>query len=551
MRKTQLRRLAVLAVIWAGLGMIGADLTNAQPSSPPRGQSRASSSSSHADDLFDRLVAEPVYAIPPRPFIPGPPRARRVRSGWATDPRPLVRAPIKAIQCGQLLDVRQQRVRRNVTILINGERITEIRSGRVRPENADAVIDLHDQICAPGLMDMHLQLTSAELRTGEMERPLNYFDYSVTETAIGLENARETLYSGVTTSRSPGEYLPNQAIPYLRDAIDKWELPGPRIFLASNAIGSDAARALMQQGHTGVHRPGGNNVDYEPTRSGDDVRQAVRNALVLGEDWIKVNIEVGGDVTPGVRHAQVFTAEELQAMADEAHKWGARITGQAETDGAARQAILAGFDSIEAPHISSRETADLMKARNVYWSTSLTDLTPAYDPADPRIGADEMSQRSGDFAELLQRRDESFRYAYSIGLPIVYASGGHFEPGASRSRMVLEFSMYLALGVTPWDVLRFATLNPAVMLGEADNLGSLDPGKYADIIALPRNPLEDITAFNRVNFVMKGGNVVRDDMHRSPLPDAFVLQLPDAAYTVTDPHALFTIDNLTCTGRDC
>lgn len=473
------------------------------------------------------------------------------RSGWATDDRARVRAPTKAIHCGQLLDVRQRQVRRNVTILINGERIVEIRSGRVRPRDADAIIDLHDQVCAPGIMDMHLHLTASPIRTGETDRPEDHFHFTVAETALGLAHARETLYSGVTTIRSPGEHLPNRASVYMNEAIEKWEHPGPRIYLASHQIGRDYARELVVgAGDRYYEKRKRNNIFYEPTKSGDDVRQAVRNALAHGEEWVKVTVDIGGPLTT-MEHHNLWTFEELQAMADETHKLGRKITGHIETDEWTRKAVLAGFDSVEHAHIPSRETLDLMKERRVYWSTTLVDLTLGHDATDPLIGADEPLSRSKDVRPQMAARDEAFRYAYSIGVPMVYASDGWFNPSNHRGRMVLEFSEYLALGVTPWDLLTIATLNPAAMLGESDNLGSIDPGKYADIIAMPRNPLADITAFSRVNFVMKGGNVVRDDLHRSPLPDVFAMQMPDVTYVVRDPKALFTPDNLVCTGRDC
>lgn len=472
------------------------------------------------------------------------------RSGFAADDRARVRAPNKAIQCGQLLDVRARKVRRNVTILIKGERIVEIRTGRVRPRDADAVIDLHDQVCAPGLMDMHLHLTSSFIRRGETDRPQDPFHYTVSEVALGLAHARETLYSGVTTIRSTGEFLPNRASVYMNEAIEKWEHPGPRIYLASHQIGYDyARRPVVAAGERAYETRKPNTIEYDLTEPGGDVRQAVRNATSHGEEWVKVTVDVGGPLGR-MQHLRLWSLEELRAMADEAHKRGRKITGHIETEAATRDAVLAGFDSVEHAFSPSNETLDLMKARNVYWSTTLSDLTLAHDPTDPLLGPDAPLAPGRDLTAETADRDRAFRYAYSIGVQMVYASDGIFNPGNHRGRMVLEFSQYLALGVTPWDLLRIATLNPAAMLGESDNLGSIDPGKYADIIALPRNPLEDVTAFNDVRFVMKGGNVVRDDQHRNPLPDIFAMQAPDVTYVVK-PGAPFTRDHLVCTGADC
>jgi imidazolonepropionase-like amidohydrolase len=473
------------------------------------------------------------------------PPSGKVRSGWATDTRAKVRAPIKAIQCGQLLDVRERKVWKNVTILIDGERIIAIRRGGVSPPNADAVIDLRDHVCAPGLMDMHLHLTSSFIRRGETDRPQDPFDYTVSELAIGLTHARETLYSGVTTIRSTGEFLPHRASVYMNEAIDKWEVLGPRIFLASHHIGYDYARRFVVEASNAnlFHETRiSNGISYDPTEPGGDVRQAVRDATSHGEDWVKVSVDVGGPLGR-MKNVRLWSFEELKAMADEAHKRGRKITGHIEMDEAARDAVLAGFDCVEHVFIPSRQTLDLMKQRHVYWSTTLVDFGPAHDRTDPLLGAATL-ERSKDLTEETASRDAAFRYAYSIGVPMVYASDGIFNPGNNRGRMVLEFSEYLDLGVTFWDLLSIATLNPAAMLGQSDNLGSIDPDKYADIIALPQNPLDDITAFNRVDFVMKGGNVVRDDLHRSPLPDVFAMQLPDVTYVRKDGR-------IVCSGRDC
>ncbi len=541
MRKAKSGPFAALTAALAIAAMVGVGASSAQPRT----------SDAHTPEIHQQ---PDFISGPPRAFVPGPPSARSVRSGWATDTARLIRAPIKAIQCGQLLDVMEQRVRQNVTILINGERIVAIRDGLLRPNGADAIIDLHDQVCAPGLMDMHLHLTQEFLRPGETDRPRDPFYFNVSETAIALAFARDTLLSGVTTIRTPAEMLPNRAFAYLNESIQSGHHLGPRIFAASYQIGRDYAKATVIAAGEGYYErrvPSPVNVPYDRTRPGGDVRQAVRDSIARGEQWVKLSVDVGGELSFGMPHVRLWSLEEMRAMADEAHKWGARITGHIESDETTRDAALAGFDSVEHGYIPSRETANLMRERNVYWSTTLVDLTLGFDAGDPLLGAEQPTSRGRDTSALLRRRDEAFRYAYGIGVPIVWASDGAFEPGTRRGRMVLEFSQRLALGVTPWDLLKMATLNGAAMLGEANNLGSVDPGKYADIIAFPTNPLDDVRTYNRVSFVMKGGNIVRDDLHRSPLPDVFALRSPDVTYVVRDPRAPFTVGNLRCAGRDC
>ena len=464
--------------------------------------------------------------------------------GWeANDKGTRVDAPSKAIQCGQLLDVPNREILGEVTILIESDRIVGVEFGRLSPQDADAVIDLGDQVCLPGIIDAHVHFAASFIRTGETHRPQDVIEYTVAETAFALANARETLYTGVTTVRSPGEMLPGKGPLMMRDAIRQGYHPGPRIFLADHQIGYDFARNIVVgagEDHYELRKP--NEVAYDPTVPGEsDVRQAVRDALSHGEDWIKVSVDVAGLTMPAVR---LFSAQELKDMADEAHKQGAKITAHINSDEAVRDAILAGFDSLEHAYVLSRENADLMKEHGVWWSLTLADLRFTHDPHDPLIGNDVPLSYQRDVSEQMARRDEGFRYAYEIGVPMVYASDGWFNPGNNRGRMVLEFSEYLNLGVTPWEVLTYATVNGAKLLDQTDNLGSIEPGKYADIIALPRNPLDDITAFNDINFVMKGGEVFRDDLHRNPLPDVYAMEFADVTFVVEDGEVV-------CKGSDC
>ena len=465
--------------------------------------------------------------------------------GWETNERgSTVHAPSKAIQCGRLLDVTNRTVRENVTILLDADRIVAVEEGLLAPEDADAVIDLGDLVCSPGLMDMHLHLTASFYRIGETHRPQDPFHYTVAETAVGLDHAREVLYTGVTTIRSPSEYLPDDGHLWMRDAIRQGLHVGPRIFASDISIGYDYAREIVVgAGERHYELRKRNNITYNLTTPGEsDVRQAVRDSLDRGEEWVKVSVDIGGDLSD-MEHHQLWSLEELTAMADETHMLGKKITGHIEMDGSIRDAVTAGFDSIEHGYIPSRETADLMKERNIYWSTTLADLQFGYDRNDPLIGADNPVPVR-DLTEQIKRRDEAFKYAYEIGVPMVYASDGWFNPSQNRSRLALEFSNYLHLGVTPWDMLTFATLNPAEMLGESENLGSIDPGKYADIVAFPDNPLEDVVLYNKVKFVMKGGEVFRDDLNRNPLPDVFAMEFADVTYINQGGE-------IVCIGSDC
>jgi len=368
--------------------------------------------------------------------------------GWAANDRgSRVEAPFKAIQCGELLDVLKREVRRDVTVLIEGQRIVAVEKGKRTPKDADAVIDLSDQVCLPGVIDSYAHLTGYIFRNGETHRPQDPIHYAISETALGLAHAREMLYTGVTTLRTPSEYLPKKGPAFFRDAIRQGYHPGPRIFLADISIGYDYAWEIVLNAGENKHRlrkP--NYLTYDGVVPGkSDVRQAVRDVLSHGEEWVKVAAEVAGRKSHAIR---LFSAQELKDMADEAHKLGAKITAHVHSDEVAREAILAGYDSLELAYLS-RSNADLLKERGVYWSHSLSDLRLTYDAHDPLIGEDAPLSNNRDVSEQIARRDAGFKYAYEIGAPMVYASYTWFNPGNHRGRMVLEFSEYLNLGATP------------------------------------------------------------------------------------------------------
>ena len=187
-----------------------------------------------------------------------------------------------------------------------------------------------------------------------------------------------------------------------------------------------------------------------------------------------------------------------------------RITAHVSGEEGLRGVIMANFDSVEHAPYLSESLAREMKERGIYLSPTLSPFRQTFDLDDPALGDAELPGEGIDLSTEMARNDEAFRYAYKIGVPMVFATDTTFNPGETRGRPVMEFSELIRLGVSHWDAIAMATLNSAQMLGEADNLGSIDPGKYADIIALSRNPLEDVTAIGDVVFVMKGGQVIRD-----------------------------------------
>ena len=414
---------------------------------------------------------------------------------------------LKAVQCGTLLDMTERRVRQNVTVLVEGERITSIKNGRHTPKRADKVIDLSDEVCLPGLMDMHVHVSMSYPRLNE-ERPTESHAFTAYETLAALKNARRILNKGFTTIRMPGDYLPGFGGVYLRDAINRGDHIGPRMFLATYPKGYDYARKLAFE-HPNYHvRRVPSDIMYESTIPGEtDPEEAIRLGLEHGEDWIKVSSDIGGLKGEAIR---VFSDEELAAFAKETHKRGKRITAHVSGEAGLRGVVMANFDSVEHAPYMSESLAQEMKKRGIYLVPTLSPFRQSFDIDDPLLGDVELPGEGIDLSNEMARNDKAFRYAYKIGVPIVFATDTTFNPGETRGRPIMEFSELIRLGVSHWDAIAMATVNSAKLLGEADNLGSIDPGKYADIIALSRNPLEDITAMGDVTFVMKGGQVIRD-----------------------------------------
>ena len=428
--------------------------------------------------------------------------------GWVTSgAKASEKLSLKAVQCGTLLDIIERKERQYVTVVVEGERILSIENGMRKPDRADKVVDLSDAVCLPGLMDMHVHVSMSYPRLNE-ERPLESHAFTAYETLAALKNARRILNKGFTTIRMPGDYLPGFGGVYLRDAINRGDHIGPRMFLATYPKGYDFARKLAFE-HPNYHvRRVPSEIMYESTTPGEvDAEEAIRSGLEHGEDWIKVSSDIGGLKGEPIR---VFSDEELAAFAEETHKRGKRITAHVSGEEGLRGVIMANFDSVEhAPYVSE-SLAREMKERGIYLSPTLSPFRQTFDLDDPALGDAELPGEGIDLSTEMARNDEAFRYAYKIGVPMVFATDTTFNPGETRGRPVMEFSELIRLGVSHWDAIAMATLNSAQMLGEADNLGSIDPGKYADIIALSRNPLEDVTAIGDVVFVMKGGQVIRD-----------------------------------------
>lgn len=407
-----------------------------------------------------------------------------------------------ALRAARMLDVKNGTIVPDATVVVDGSRIVDAGTGVAVPEGA-RVIDLGDVTLLPGLIDAHTHLLqNYEARHGG-DDPNMILTVAQMDTAhralLGVAMGREMLEAGFTTVRDLGNCGRDGAIA-LRDAIERGWVVGPRVFAATRAIApaggqfgatSPTARALIEE-------------EYAVVSGVEEARKAVRDALYAGADWIKVIVNVG---------PRVLSAEEMTAIVEETHRGGKRVAAHAIGDTGTRIAAQAGVDSIEHAYVIPDDVLQLMKQKNIA-------LVPTDYPAEFYLGlydlrpdaAPEMVKNvSEGVAKMAEANRTRLARALAAGVRVAAGSDEYFEE-ANRTRgqsSLLMFRAYAASGMSPVEVIRAATVtNARLLAGEAARFGSLEKGFRADIIAVPGNPLADLTALERVSFVMKQGKVI-------------------------------------------
>ncbi len=397
---------------------------------------------------------------------------------------------LTALKCGTLLDVATRKVEHNVTVLTENERIIAVEKGLSTPAGA-TVIDLADKTCLPGLMDMHVHTMFYDRNgVGSIGKEVRT---SATSTLIGLSNAQRRMEDGFTTLRIPGDDDPDFGIIDLRDAINQGIVDGPRLVVAPH---------LLQPIWGYFHGTTENDRNDLVAAGPDAARDAVRNQVRHGADFIKVAADAGGVFK--AEFMDMFTDEELRAFVDEAHRLNKRITAHAHEQGATHAAVLAGYDSIEHGFYLTEATAKEMKRRGTWLVPTLAIFDKGIDPKFKNHPRYDFSKRDEPPMRARRlRRDKAFQYAYKIGVKIAFGTDNILADVSNR-----EFWYLTRLGVSNWDAIAMATINSADLMGMTDDLGSITVGKYADIIATDKNPLDNIENIEDVRFVMKAGQTM-------------------------------------------
>ena len=387
----------------------------------------------------------------------------------------------------------------DAVVVIEGDRIVAIGPSATTPVPAGAgVIRANGRWLLPGLMNMHVHLGLALPGRAGAELA------NESEAALALRmaaNARGSLHAGVTTVRLTGD--PRHADFALKKAIDNGSAEGPRIFSAGRHV-------LVTGGH--------GSRDGAPTFDGPyEIRRAVRQEIDAGATWIKIAISGGIADEHGDIAASHMTKDEVEAVTDVAHSHGVKVTAHSGSPVATSEAIDAGLDCVEHGYFLTPEVIRKMKAKGTWLVPTIVVSRPATRPFFERIGSPEWYIARVTSAG--EQHWASLKLAIKEGVKIAVGTDQFpFEPNDGTTATVRETEYYVEAGMTPLAAVKAATIEAATLLGVADKLGSLAPGKLADLIAVDRDPLADIHALRSIRLVMKGGAVVRSDLDRPASP---------------------------------
>jgi imidazolonepropionase-like amidohydrolase len=404
---------------------------------------------------------------------------------------------VTALLCGHLIDTAAGKVLGETTIVIEAGRVKAVSSGSGAPAGA-TVIDLKSQTCLPGLIDSHTHLTGQTSRTEYVDRyHWNVADYAIRSTVY----ARRTLLAGFTTVRNLGDGANESAA--LRNAINAGIVPGPRIFTAGKAIGSTGGHADPTDGFNQDLAKDLGAVDGI-INSPEDAVKAVREHYKLGDDVIKI-MPSGGVLDEGASgDNSQMTLEEIRAVVNTAHDYGFAVAAHAHGAEAIRRAVLGGVDSIEHGTYMDAEDMKLMVEHGTYYVPTIIAgdfvarqaKVPGYYPAT-------IAAKAAAIGPLIQATASR---AYKAHVKIAFGTDAAVYPHGENAH---EFELMVGAGIPPMYAIQAATVNAANLLRHDKDLGSVTVGKIADVVAVPGNPIDDISLMKRVTFVMKDGVVYK------------------------------------------
>jgi len=408
-----------------------------------------------------------------------------------------VTAQVTAIKAGRLVDTESGSVLSDQIILIRDNKIEKVGAGFAVPADAK-VIDLSQMTVLPGLIDCHTHLADIFDENGD---PFEVLKKTAAQIAFeSVPNARTFLREGFTSVRDVGVYRALNDVA-MRDAIAHGYIEGPRMYVAGAYITITGGAGAMTGLAPDITLPW--DLRYGEANSPWEVRQKVRQLVHDGADHIKV-LSSGAVLTHGSNpKSQEFTLEELQAAVDEASHFSLRVESHAHSAEGIKNAIRAGVASVEHATMIDEEGIALAKQHGTYLDMDIYDDECIQEQG--RLG-----KRPKDFlehdAELGQLQRDNFRKALKAGVKLSFGTDAGVCP---YDQSVKQFAFMVRYGMTPMQAIQSATTAAADLLGHSDVIGSIKPGKFADVIAVAGDPLQDISVLEHVKFVMKDGKVYK------------------------------------------
>lgn len=403
------------------------------------------------------------------------------------------------IHAGRLIDGAGKAPQAQVSILVHDERITAVQPGFVTPAGAE-VIDLSHETVLPGLIDDHVHITQSFHKGDPIHVAMTRTSYDDTIDAVA--NAKATLLAGFTSVRDVGGET--GVVVALKRAIAGGVVPGPRMWVAGTPLGP-----------TGGHGDAANGLDPELSHPGwtdnlvdgpEAARKAVRRLRREGADLIKI-MPSGGVMSIGDNpKLQLMADDEIKAVIDTAHALGMKVAAHAHGKQAIDHTIALGVDSIEHGTYADAESYKLFKQHGAYFVPTMLVGERVYEHA--KAHPEDLNPSTAEKAlETVPHMRTNLHDAYAAGVKIAF--GTDTFGMSAHGENAQEFPLLVAAGMPPLEAIKAATWNAADLIGDTADIGSVQPGRYADIIAVSGDPLQDVTVLEHVGFVMKGGRVYK------------------------------------------